>query len=156
MLQWDFFQMLKACFGIFVLDVACNMSYMLRWDCSGRLQIIQELLNYMFRAIWNRCCGANFSTAQQSDASARIGRLGASSCPHHLGACNFQNCVQTIENWRGCLVSRGCLERRLTRHTLPNLWRSKRPPHLRRKKCGAPWRVRRHSKQPPSHILCHT
>jgi hypothetical protein len=42
----------------------------------------------------------------------------------------------------------GCLERRLTRHTLPNLWRSKRPPHLRRKKCSAPWRVRRHSKQP--------
>jgi hypothetical protein len=53
---------------------------------------------------------------------------------------------------RGWGSFRGCLEWRLTRHSVPNLWRSKRSPHLWRKKCGAPWRVRRHSKQ-PLHLL---
>jgi hypothetical protein len=38
--------------------------------------------------------------------------------------------------------TKGCLECRLTRHSVPNLWRSKWTPHLRWKKCGAPWRVR--------------
>jgi hypothetical protein len=104
--------------------------------------------------------------AKQAARLAKVKAAEASSKLFYLQANGRRrkNFIQAINSGeetcfshedKAAAIFRGCLEWRLTRHSVPNLWRSKRSPHLWRKKCGAPWRVRRHSKQPLNHFSSH-